>query len=171
MDNRLDPEKIFEALLNDAEFVAVNTPSTMLVFGWLARELPEVLVHLLDTPLTFGSLMAAKADVARHFLENGYVESLVAAIPDYQIVSVTREDIIANMRCMLSRSIWVFEKMAEDTQGWLKAYGHTDENALENPRCGRLNPEAMAAYRAGTLTVGQLIRIQPSVFMQNNIDS
>jgi hypothetical protein len=170
MDDCLDPEAISAALSNDHDFVADNTPSTLAVYARLARELPCILAEQLGESLTFSALARAKIAVVRHFLKNGYVEALAEAIPDNQLVSITRPEIVSTMYRVMPMCIWTFEKVADDLVGWLRAHGATEDEMLRNPKHGRLNPEAVRSYQAGTLTIGRLIGIQPSVFIKNNSD-
>ena len=167
MPFRPDPDKIVHALRADTGFAQDQTDATFALFEQLARELPDVLAAHHDTPVTFSSLAAAKIAVIEHFMTAGYVESFVRAMPDNAFFSSTREKLAERLREMLPEVIEQFREILADAPSFLASQGVTEEQLLAHPRGGRFGEAAMQAYRAGTLTIGALLELQPAVIIKN----
>ncbi len=137
------------------------------VFGEFVRNVPELLKEQLDTKLTLASFLQAKLTIVKATLEGDLLERLFKAYPA-ETLPFSIDVILDMAKSALSVMIPSVEDILNDVPAWMAENGVTEEQALSHPKAGRLNRKSMAAYRAGTLTVGELLELQPWVLIKNS---
>ncbi len=161
-------ERVWETL-QDVEAFLEEIPEgkPREVFGEFVRNVPELLKEQLDEKITFASLLKAKLTIVKATLEGDFLERLFRAYPeDAMPFSV---DVILEMATSaLSALIPSVEDILNDVPAYMVENGVTEEQILSHPKAGRLNRKSMAAYRAGTLTVGELLELQPWIIIKNS---
>lgn len=130
---------------------------------------PVVLAGLLDKPATLNNVMQAKVDFTRYCLERGFIKAAVDAMPDEALGFFAREDLPAMFEGILTQLIVQVEELTGDVTALLKEYGVTEEEVMLGPQVG-LNAEAQTLYRAGELTIGKILAIQPTIIVKNTND-
>lgn len=159
MTATIDSKKAWTALSADPEFAAGVPASAQPHFKELVESLPERLGDLSGEPLTLASLARAKIAVLKATVETGFLKKMAA--------SMGQPGMDAMMEAGIDLMLATFEEIAGNADGWLGEQEIDEATFMSHPKGGRLNGPAMRAYRAGTLTVGGLLELQPLAIIQN----
>ena len=118
---------------------------------------PTVLADYLEKPLTLQVLADTKIAFLRYCMDNGFAEKMGEAVGfSGEIIEV-----------VLSNLVEALAGMLEDIPGMLEEQGVTEQQVMLNKKVG-LNSENKKLYKAGALTVEQVLRTQPSVIVKNS---
>ena len=157
------PQEVWNALLKHPEF-ASQPPTMKKALRPFVEATPMVLADLLDQPATVESLMKAKVAFMRYCVNNGFIEAAVKATP-----KATRslfEGMEGMLKDALTTAISMAEAIAQDVPSVLAQYDVTERDLLINPKVG-LTGKALSLYDKGKLTIGELLRLQPSIIVKN----
>lgn len=165
---RVSGDAVWKALREDPVFLA-ETPEEL----WSALEpyieaLPEILGEdLLDESVTLTTLLKAKAAFIRYRLESDYTREMVAAIPEEQLffVGMGNEEVTARMEALTRGALQFLEAIVEDVPCFLQALDVTEEQAILGLK-PVLSPENLKKYRAGKLTIGDILLSQPMLIVK-----
>lgn len=118
---------------------------------------PTVLAEFLDRPLTLQVLADAKIAFLRYCLGNGFVEKVGGAVGMSGHL----------VKLMFKGLIEMWENILKDVPAFLEAQGIMEEQVMLSPKVG-LNADNQKQYKAGTLTVADVLRTQPAVILKNS---
>ena len=166
--NRPTGEQVWEAMCQDPAFQAEVPPGKPReLFRELGMRLPEILAEHLDKPLTLRSLIEAKLAVAKDVADGDFMERLIAAYPVQMFQGQDMQGLVAMAKTVLSQALTSMDGVLADFDVFIRRQNASEEQLLAHPKGGKLGPAAMAEYRAGTLTVGRLLALQPQVIVKN----
>lgn len=166
--NRITGEQVWDALKEEANFLAeVPEGAPRAIFRELCLELPTILKEDLDAPLTLKTLMRAKVTMLDRMNETGLLRRLVEAYPLELLNGMPREMLVDTLADSVTGLVAAMQEILEDFDAWFARAGVHEADILADPKHGRLNAAAMEAYRAGTLTVGGLLVLQPWALIKN----
>lgn len=117
---------------------------------------PVVLADFLDKKATMETVVHAKLAFLKYCLKNGLVQKAADALG---AMTGMLEQAFASVVSMLEAS-------CENIPALLIQAGMTEEEAMLDPSM-RFNEASKQAYNAGTLTIGDLLRTQPTVIIKN----
>lgn len=157
---------VWKALLKEERFRAEVSEGQMPVFEPFVKVLPEVLVDILDEPVTLATLMNAKAVFVRYCLENGFLHAIVATVPEEQLFLFGLEGMVDMLEAALYGALDIFETIVGDAPAFLQSIGVTEEQVLTSPKVG-MSKKNLKRYRAGKLTIADILVSQPSVIVKN----
>ncbi len=162
-------DQVWKALENDPTFRNDIPPGKPVeIFRELALGLPAVLADQLGTPLTMESFVKAKLAVMRYIAEGGFTKRLIAAYPEEAFGGIfSPEEMAEQGQAAIEALLPRLEELAGNMPAWLAENGVDEPEALAHPKIGKLNAAAMEEYRAGTLTVGRLLALQPATIVKN----
>lgn len=163
-----DPTLTWQRMLEDVEF-SQQTPEGAPREVWqeIVRQLAEVIGDQMEAPLSVASFMETKLRVARHFVATSFPERLIRAYPDDHpiFMMMGRETIIEVTGGLYAQLVEMAEMILGDVPAFLSEQGVSEEIFLGHPKGAKLEGEAMRAWRAGTLTVGGLLMMQPKAIL------
>lgn len=166
--NRPTGEQVWEAMCQDPAFQAeVPSGKPRELFRELGMRLPEILAEHLDKPLTLRSLIEAKLAVVNDIAGSDFMERLIASYPVQALRGQDVQRLVATVKAVLAQALTSMESVLGEFDGFLRRQNASEEQLLAHPKGGKLGPAAMAEYRAGTLTVGRLLALQPHVIVKN----
>ncbi len=156
--------EVWSMLLADPEVTAQLPEGSQIreAFRPFVEASPVVLANLVDERMTFQVLVNAKIKFFRYCLNNGYVDKMAAAsgMGDGGMFGGMFADLLEGVVEML-------EDMASDIPVILQEQNVTEEQVMLSPQVG-LNAANKKLYQAGTLTVADVLRMQPAVILHNN---
>lgn len=159
----VQPQEVWEALEKHPEF-ASQPPAMKKALRPFVEATPTVLADLLDQPATVESLMKAKIIFLRYCVDNGFIEAAVKATP--KAMRDLFDGVEDMLKSTLAAAIDMAEEIAQDVPGLLVQYEMTERDLLTNPKVG-LAGKALSLYDKGKLTVGELLRLQPTIIVKN----
>jgi len=118
---------------------------------------PTALAEFLDRPITLQVLVDTKIAFLRYCLGNGFVEKMDEAVG-------MGGDLI---KSMFEGLIEMLADTLKDVPAFLKAQGVTEEQVMLSSKVG-LSVDNQAQYKAGKLTVADVLRTQPAVILKNS---
>lgn len=150
--------EVWTATLNDPDF-ATQIPEGPLrdALRPFVEDSPKVLFVYLNQTLTLRVLIDSKVTFLRYCLENDLADTIGS------ISGISPEVVARGLR----EAIQKFVKVFEDIPRLLEAHSVTEEQIMLSSKIG-LNVSNQGLYGAGTLTVAQVLRTQPSVIIKNN---
>ncbi len=155
-------EDVVAALRNDAFFRATIPNDQRPIMEAFAAELPEVLRDYMALPVTTESLLKSKRAILAHVLEGDRLTTLLK-----KAMGVSAYTLLGGMAKMaLETMLQSIDEAASDIPSILKHLGTTEEEFMLSERTN-LSPENANKYRAGTLTIGDLVYTQPFVLINN----
>ena len=157
--NSLTGAQVWDASLADPSF------SSQMPEGSPVREAikpfieaaPKALEELLDQPLTLQVLGDAKIAFLRYCLGNGFVEKVGGAAGAGGSL----------VKAMLEGVVETLAAMRMDLPAFLKEHGVKEEEVMLSSEVG-LNGANQDDYKAGKLTVADVLRTQPGVILKNS---
>lgn len=169
MESRtFDPEAVWQRMLENAEFAAqVPEGEPRTLWRELVGQLGEVIGDQMDAPLDVTSFLETKVRVARHFVATNFPERAVRAYPDDHplFMLMDKKGVIAMTSAMYPKLVEMAERILLDVPEFLREQGITEWVFLSNKKGAGLEDEAIRAWRAGTLTVGGLLAMQPKTIL------
>lgn len=165
---RVSGDAVWKALSEDPLFLAEIPEELWPALKPYIEALPEILADLLDEPVTLMTLLKAKAAFVRYCLESDYACEMAAAIPEDQLffVGISNEEVIARMDALTRGALQFLETIVEDVPGFLQVFDVTEEQAILAFK-PVLSPENLKKYRAGKLTIGDILLSQPMLIIKN----
>lgn len=157
------PQEVWDALLKHPEF-ASQPPAMQKALRPFVEATPTVLADLLDQIVTVETLMKAKIAFLRYAVGNGFIEASVKATPKAQ--RDLFDGMVDMLKSALETAIDMLEEIAKDVPGFLKENEITERDLLVNPKVG-LSGKALSLFDKGKLTIGELLRLQPSIIVKN----
>ena len=149
--------EVWAAMLVDPAFAAQVPEGSEVrrVVQECTEKAPKVLATLLGERVTFKVLVNAKLTFMRYLLDSGFISKMAEAsgMGDDRLIYT------------LERLVEEFAMIFEDVPGILQAAGVTEEQVMLHPQVG-LTVVNQDAWRAGTLTVADLLRTQPLVILR-----
>lgn len=120
---------------------------------------PKALADFLNKTVTLRVLADTKIAFVRYCLDNGFVEKMDG-------VTTLGGELI---KSLFEGVIEMLGNVMKDVPAFLQAHGVTEDQVMLGPKVG-LNAGNQAKYKAGKLTVAELLRTQPAVILRNNND-
>ena len=147
-----------------------EAPETMKeVLGEYINRSPVILKDYLFELVSLESIMGAKLAFLRYCQENNFVQRAVAALPEEMLGWMSREDMVESMASTFGKLIDLAESISHDVIGFLKENEVTEEVILTSPGSNlRLNEKLQESYRAGTLTIRDLLLEQPTIILKSS---
>lgn len=127
-------------------------------FRPFVEAVPLALAKFLDQRVTLNALLGAKIAFVRHCLDHGFIEAM-----PLDAFGASRETMRGVLESVLGKAM----EMLENLPGMLFSMEVSEEDVILGPRVG-LNPENQELYRAGNLTIEQVLRTQPSIILKND---
>lgn len=160
------PEAIWMKLNEDQEFQA-QPEAVRKVTQPFIEALPTILANQLDLPVTLNNLTQAKFDWMNYCLKNGYIEACMAVMPDEAFNFYSREEMPDVMKELLEQALEMATGLIGHVEELLEEYGVTEDQILLQPKNG-FNAEIRERYLAHTLTIGDVLLIQPAIITKNS---
>jgi len=159
-------EAVWTKIGDDAEFLqqpeAVREATRPYV-----EALPNVLADSLDQPANLNNTMRAKFLFLRYCVDNGFIKAAVEAMPEEALGFLDREDMFPMLESALAGAIEMADELTGDISALLEENGVTEDEVMLSPKVG-FNTETAAMYRAGELTIGELLVAQPMIIVKNS---
>ncbi len=148
----LNGQAIFDALKSTTPVPEETEP----MIHFICDAAPAILATVLEQPFDLKHYAEAKLLYLRWMLEN---EDFLAKFGE------TLDDLTWGMwRSLYDNLISQLEAMVEDTDGFMKTTGMTDDLLAQKME---LNAILIAKHEAGTLTIGDLLQYQPGLLLDN----
>ncbi|MBY0538069.1 hypothetical protein K2P47_01575 [Patescibacteria group bacterium] len=150
---KLTASQVWEVALADPKFAAKipeGSPQRDVIRPFVEGSV-EVLADQLETVVSLQTIADAKMKFLRYCVDNG----LGKAMGDATGMGGTMLD------GMLEQLIEMLEPIVADSITFLEENGVTEEQVMLSSQMG-LNPDNQEKWRAGTLTIGELLLTQPS---------
>lgn len=158
-------QEVLDALMRDSEYL-IYPKQVLDVMKPFMLAIPEVLKDILGKKVTLDTLLEAKVVFLRYLCENGYVSAVVKSMPEELLGILGRDDVLELMEGMVSELVEMLAEMAKDVPAFLEGQGVTEEQVMADPSMA-LKPNVLELYKAGKLTVADLLRLQPMVIVKN----
>jgi hypothetical protein len=123
--------------------------------------LPDVLEKHLGKKVSLESLVAAKLAILKYFGESQYVQDSVKAMSEASLLSLSVDSTISMSLAILASTISSLESALGSINELISASGVSEERLLQNPDGIHLSSDAIALYREGKLTIGDVLLSQP----------
>jgi hypothetical protein len=157
-------ESIWKKLSEHPEFLE-NPEEVRNVMRPYIEAMPEVMDELLDLPVNLQNLVQAKILFLRHCLDNGCIEKTMAAMPADMLAFVNAEMLEGLFTELLQSLDEVLGELVLNTPAFLERIQASEEQIILG-KFG-LNEEATALYKAGQLTIGKILEIDPMALVRN----
>jgi len=157
--------EIWEHLATDVD-VKCQPPSVQEAIKPFVMAAPEILRDLLNQKVTLESVMRAKLRFLHHCRYFDYVCKIMDARPECSYGFFSREEMTRALESILSLDIELAEKVASDTNGFLRAQGVNELQLMKNPEGLGLRHDVLREYICGSLTISDLLRRQPEVIVK-----
>ena len=139
------------------------------VLGEYINFSPAILNDHLFKLVSLESIMDAKLAFLRYCQENDFVQKSVAALPEEHLGWMSRSDMTESMASTFGELIDLAEKISRNIIKFLKEHEVTEEVILTSPGSNLcLNEKLQEGYRAGTLTIRELLLEQPTIILKNS---
>ncbi len=151
-------EAVWAAMLLDAKFAAEapeGSPQREAMRPFIEGSV-AALDELLDETLTLDSFGRAKVTFLRYCIDNNFAKVVGDVIGMDDHVSASMFEVL----------IETLEYILKDTRTFLADNGVTEEQVMQSQEVG-LNHANQEKWRAGTLTIGELLQSQPGVILQS----
>lgn len=162
--SQISGEDFVSALNKDPEYL-MQEKSVINFMNEFMLAIPEALREFLDAPVTVTSIVNTKVAFIQFCIENNYVSKVIAASPQDSFGWMDPSVVAEMIQDALSNSFDLFSKFASDIPQFLREYGISEEKMMYS---FELRPELMERYRTGTLTIGELLMLQPMVILKNS---
>ncbi|MGB2791529.1 MAG: hypothetical protein WBC29_03175 [Candidatus Moraniibacteriota bacterium] len=141
---------------------------------------PTILGDLLFEVVSLTSIMQSKLAFLRYCQENQFVQKMVAVMPEEALGMVavmpeealgwmSRDDVLKSMVSTFDSLIKLAMRISDDAIGFLEEDRFTEEWLLTARESSlRLNENLQERYRAGTLTIRELLLEQPIIILKNS---
>ena len=159
--------QILDALMQDSEYSA-QPVSVREVMEPFMLAIPEVLKDHLDKTVTLATLMDAKIAFLRYCVANDFVKKVVGAMPEESFDWLDANSAASMMQGMMSQVVEMLAKVVKDAPAFLEAQGITEEEMMAHPKGVALRPDVFRLYKAGTLTIADVLKMQPTVIVKNS---
>ncbi|QQR77228.1 MAG: hypothetical protein IPJ67_03725 [Candidatus Moraniibacteriota bacterium] len=130
---------------------------------------PTILGDLLFEVVSLTSIMQSKLAFLQYCQENGFVQKMIAAMPEEALGWMSRGDVLKNIVSTLDCLIELAKSISGNIIGFLEKNGITEEQVLTAPESKLCLDESLRGrYRAGTLTIRELLLEQPMIILKNS---
>jgi len=156
---KLTASQVWEAALADPKFAAQvpeGSPQQDAIRPFVEGSV-EAMADQLDTVVNLQAIANAKMTFLRYCVDNGLGKVMGDAIGMGG----------AMLDGMFKQIIEMLEPIVANVTSFLEENGVTEEQVMVGSQVG-MNAENQQKWRAGTLTIGELLMTQPSVILMNN---
>ncbi len=130
---------------------------------------PTILGDLLFKAVSLTSIMQSKLAFLLYCQENGFVQKMVAVMPEEALGWMSKSDALKSMVSTFDSLIELAKNISGNITGFLEENGITEEQVLTAHESSlRLNENLQERYRAGILTIRELLLEQPLIIFKNN---
>lgn len=150
--------QIWLALFSDPKIDSGS--QLMRVLQPFVESIPEALSNSLSDSVTASSLEATSILFARYCLENGLVRKVVDLIPPNELGYDGKETIVLTREGYLLQLIVGRERKLSRLSQYMQEKGLTDSDIVL-PKIAGLSSEFVAKYQEGSLTILDLLLVQP----------
>jgi hypothetical protein len=164
--SQITGKQVLAALMKDPEYSA-QPASVLAVTDPFMLGIPEALKDHLDNVVTLATLMDAKVAFLRYCVAGEYVKKVVAAMPEDSFGWMSAESAGEMMQGMMDQMVEMLAEMVKDVPAFLEAQGITEEQMMAHPKGVALKPSVLKLYKAGTLTIADVLKMQPMVIVKN----
>jgi hypothetical protein len=161
------PEKVWAAIEADESFMAqVPEGKPREVWRDYVGELLAAVEPRLGETVTLRSLIGVKVQCLKHAVESGFMRRLIESYPEDALGGMSPQELCDGMDQAMAGLVPMLEGIASDTPAWLAEQGVSEAQVMASPKLG-LGAAALAKFRAGTLTIGELFCIKPVAIIKN----
>ena len=161
---------IFAKLLEDPRFLSEQPQSTYAIWAELCETIENVLgPDLLDAEVTVATFIKARLCILSHMRENGWKERILRAhyTPELEMMDGV-ENVVAAYRVINEQFIHGLSTILQDVQGFLDRHRITAYDFFVHAQTGRFNPETLHRWVQGSMTIRDLLVLQPRVLFKNS---
>ncbi len=163
---KITGKQVLSALMNEPEY-STQPASVLAVTDPFMLAIPDVLKDHLDKIVTLATLMDAKITFLRYCVANEYVKKVVAAMPEDSFGWLDAKEAAEMMQGMMAQVVELLAEVVKDAPAFLESQGITEEQMMAHPKGGALRPNVFKLYKAGTLTIADVLKMQPMVIVKN----
>lgn len=164
--SQITGKQILSALMKDPEYSA-QPASVIEASNPFMLAIPEALKDHLDKIVTLATLMDAKIAFLRYCVANDYVKKVVSAMPEDSFGWMDADSMAEMMQNMMAQVVEMLAEVVKDAPAFLEAQGITEEQMMAHPKGVALKPSLLKLYKAGTLTIADVLKMQPMVIIKN----
>jgi hypothetical protein len=165
MTNGFDTQALWEALQSHPRFDDYIPLELREAYKSYVMEVPQVLAHLLNEPVTVKTLIQAKFALFKLFTSRGLVELVVTKMSSELKVHMSDEEILSFAHDAIEQHGLKLETQAFNLSTNMIIAGVTDQDFFSNPDLG-FSPELQKRIANG-MTIGELLLERPSVIMMD----
>lgn len=154
----IDPLAVWTKILEDSLFNELYGEYKE-QFRPYVKALPNILTDFLDLPVSFVNLTKARIAFIKFGLRDGFYKLASKSIAG-GFDQVIRDQNLQETYDLLRK----LQAAVLDPEKFLETVGKTEEEYLFDEEVG-LNKEAMVPYSIGSFTIGELLKIQPKIFI------
>jgi len=165
-----DAELVWQKMLEDAEFTdAIPDGPARQVYRDMIDELPDVFGEWMSRPYA-DCFVSSRICILCHLIAASFINRLICAIPhdDVRFRFIERTETIDIMTSMLTLELEKLKSILKDISRLDAPEGISGDEyttLVHRVRDG-ISEEAAAAYRDGTLTVENLLMVQPFAILR-----
>ncbi len=151
--------QVWDAIQTDPGFAAeapADSPQREIIRPFIEGSV-TALDSQLDTVVTLQTLADAKVAFLRYCLEHNLGRAMSNALGVSE----------GMLTMMLQRLVDMFAQITSDMDAFLKENGITEDEVMAGPQIG-LNATCKQKWQDGTLTIGELLLLQPAIILQNS---
>ncbi len=164
--SKITGKQILAALMKDPEYSA-QPASVLAVTDPFMLAIPDALKDHLDKIVTLATLMDAKIAFLRYCVENDYVKKVVAAMPEDSFGWMDAKGVVEMMQGIMAQVVEILAEFVKDVPAFLESQGITEEQMMAHPKGVALKPNVLKLYKAGNLTIADVLKMQPMVIVKN----
>jgi len=157
--NTLTGADVWKAITADPAFAAEmveGTPEREVIKPFIEAA-PTALAEFLDQPFTLKAYADSKVTFLRYCIGNGIADKLSEAFG----MSASL------VRSALGASIDMLAELIKDVPAFLALQNVTEDQVMLGPKVG-LNDANKELYKAGQLTIADVLRTQPTLILKNS---
>lgn len=164
--SKITGKQILAALMKDPEYSA-QPASVLAVTDPFMLAIPEALKDHLDNVVTLATLMDAKVAFLRYCVAGEYVKKVVEVMPEGSFGWMNAEEAAETMQDLMTQAVEMLAKVVKNVPAFLKSQGVTEEQMMAHPKGVALKPNVLKLYKDGTLTIADVLKMQPMVIVKN----
>lgn len=158
-------QEVWEALLNDPNLA--DQESFLPVLQQIVEAVPLILTEELPLLVTFETLLQCRVKFIQYLLDHDFVAKAINLLPESDFDLMDREDVAVMMQSGFETIVQLAGPILANVGEFLADQGMTDAEIVLSSTTG-LNIPMRNSYRAGTLTIEELMRRQPGVILLEN---
>jgi len=166
MKKEVTPEAVWEALNRDPLF-APKEDVEKSAFKPYVEKLPVILKTMLDKKVNLKNMASARYAYSQYIMKNGFLDAAIKAaielIEEMPFSFFDKEDIENMLKQSMKATEGMMKKIISNMPAFLKEFGLTERDYM----IGQVgfNKKTLKAYKAGTLTIGELLLEQPGIIV------